>query len=436
MPISVSTIFPFPWIIITLSAALSFIITWLAIPRIVYTARINNLFVQTNARTSHKSQIPNLGGIAVFSGFVVSTILLGGSYFSFELKYIICALIIILFIGIKDDLTFSNPWKKLFGQILAIAITALLANIRINNFYGLFGINEMSLIPSVVFTIFVFLVITNGFNLIDGIDGLASGIGIITSSAFGLWFWSTGDYGYSILSISLASALAAFFYFNVFSKTFKLFLGDTGSLVIGFVLGILACRFLQSDIGETGNTYIKSAPAIAFGILIIPLFDTLRVFTLRIWQGKSPFVADRQHIHHRLLELGMSHIQATLSLMLVNLAFIMLSFLLQGIGVLYLIFAILGTASLLSYMLSLISKKKEIVIASPEFSFEGTWKKYIITKSTKKKPDEDKNTDTPAHNPPPVSVDLPEYIKDPEPQGTIEPPKKQVSTSQKQIHAG
>jgi UDP-N-acetylmuramyl pentapeptide phosphotransferase/UDP-N-acetylglucosamine-1-phosphate transferase len=432
MPISVASILPYPWIIISLSALLAFIITWLAIPRIVYTARINNLFVQTNTRTSHKSNVPNLGGIAVFSGFVVSTILLGGSYFSFDLKYIICALIIILFIGIKDDLTFSNPWKKLFGQILAIAITAMFADIRINNFYGFFGIYELSHIASIIFTIFVFLVIINGFNLIDGIDGLASGIGITTATIFGIWFWLTGDISYAVLSLSLSAALAAFFYFNVFSRTFKLFLGDTGSLVIGFVLGILTCRFLQIDIGTTGITYINSAPAVAFGILIIPLFDTLRVFTIRTWKGKSPFIADRQHIHHRLIDLGMSHLQATLVLVFTNLTFVLLSFLLQGLGVLNLGLIILVSASLLSLALSTAARRKINIAEQPDLTFEGTWNRQIITKSVNKQSvkEKDQPVDTQFPIQGPEESEEPERIRVPQPL-----PEKKLLPTNKEIHA-
>jgi UDP-N-acetylmuramyl pentapeptide phosphotransferase/UDP-N-acetylglucosamine-1-phosphate transferase len=207
-------------------------------------------------------------------------------------------------------------------------------------------------------TIFVFIVIINGFNLIDGIDGLASGIGILTSSVFGIWFWITGHIACTILSFSLVGTLAAFFYFNVFSKRNKIFLGDTGSMVIGFVMGVLVCRFLQHELVAQGTAKIVSAPTVVCGILIVPLFDSLRVFILRIKQSRSPFKADHQHIHHWLLRLGYTHLQATLILICVNLFFIVLSYLLRGIGIIWLMGVILGLASMMSHILVIRAKEK------------------------------------------------------------------------------
>ena len=248
--------------------------------------------------------------------------------------------------------------KKLTGQIFAVILIAVFAEIRITNLYGLFHVEQLPYVASILLTVFVFIVIINGFNLIDGIDGLASGIGILTSSVFGIWFWMTGNIGYAILSFSFVGTLAAFFRFNVFGKTNKIFLGDTGSMLVGFVLGVLVCRFLQLELAVHGTADIESAPTVVCGILIVPLFDSLRVFILRIKHGKSPFKADRQHIHHRLLQLGCSHLQSTLILISVNLFFIILSYLLRGIGIIWLMGVILGLASMLSYILVTYAKEK------------------------------------------------------------------------------
>lgn len=367
--------------LIILGGLMAFGITWYTIPSIVHTSRLKNLCANINGRTSHKNIIPNLGGISVFAGFVLSTVIFAGTYFKLELPYIISGLIIILFLGIKDDILIIDPLKKLAGQIIAAAIVAVLADIRINNFYGLFGIFQIPYIVSILLTIFVFLVIVNGFNLIDGIDGLATGTGILTSSVFGTWFWITGNIGYTVLSFSFAGSLLAFFHFNVFSKKNKIFLGDTGSMIMGFIMGVLVCRFLQLDLLASGVQYIQSAPAVVIGILIVPLFDTLRVFTLRIVQGKSPFVADNQHIHHRLLQLGITHLQATLILMSANLIFGALCYLLQGIGIIWLSSLILGVASLMSYILLIFVKKRTTKGIDPEYRVEGTWKRKINKKT-------------------------------------------------------
>jgi hypothetical protein len=226
--------------------------------------------------------------------------------------------------------------------------------------------------------------------------------------------------------------LAAFFYFNVFSKTFKLFLGDTGSLVIGFVLGILTCRFLQVDFGTTGIAHINSAPAVAVGILIIPLFDTLRVFTLRIWQGKSPFIADRQHIHHRLIDLGMSHLQATLVLIFSNLIFILLSFLLQELGVINLGLIILVSASLLSLVLRTAARKNIHIAEQTDLTFEGTWNRQIITKNLNKRSLKEK--DQPIESQFPIKG--PEESQEPERKSEPQPlTEKKLLPTNKEIHA-
>jgi UDP-N-acetylmuramyl pentapeptide phosphotransferase/UDP-N-acetylglucosamine-1-phosphate transferase len=361
--------------LIILGFLMAFGITGLTIPSIVNVSRLKGLCDTPNGRTSHTGTTPTLGGIAVFAGFVISTVVFAGAYFIFELKYIICGLIIVLFIGIKDDILTIDPLKKLAGQILAVVLIAVFADIRITDFHGLFGISQIPYLVSIVFTVFVFIVIINGFNLIDGIDGLASGIGIITSSVFGIWFWMTGSMAYAIFSISFAGSLSAFFYFNVFSKGKKIFLGDTGSLITGLVLGVLACRFLQLELIADGATDIKSAPAVAVGILIIPLFDTLRVFTLRISQGKSPFIADHQHTHHHLLQLGCNHLQATLVLIFVNLFFIGLSYLLQGMGIILLTCTNIGLASLMSYILMIFAKKRTKEAIDSEYFIVKIWKR-------------------------------------------------------------
>jgi len=337
---------------------MAFCLTWFIIPSVVNISRLKNLTDTPNGRTSHFKATPTLGGIAVFVALVLSTVIFAGTYFKFELKYIISGLVVVFFIGIKDDILIIDPYKKIAGQIFAVILIAVFAGIRITSLYGLFNIGQLPYVASILLTVFVFIVIINGFNLIDGIDGLASGIGILTSSVFGIWFWINGHMAWTILSFSFVGTLTAFFHFNVFSKTNKIFLGDTGSMIIGFVMGVLACRFLQLELVSPGSAVILSAPTVVCGILIVPLFDSLRVFILRIRQGKSPFKADRQHIHHCLLQLGCSHLQATLMLISVNLFFIILSYLLRGIGIILLMGVILSLASLMSHILLIYAKER------------------------------------------------------------------------------
>lgn len=311
---------------------IAFLITWYAIPTIVSVAHAKMLYDVPNGRTSHVKATPMLGGVAIFAGLVISTIIFSVVGFGYELKYIIGGLTILFFFGIKDDILILDPKKKLAAQIGAALLLTVLGDIRITNLHGFVGIHEIAYLYSVCFTVFLFIVITNGFNLIDGVDGLASGIGIITSLTFGFWFALSGHTSYGVMCFALSGSLIAFFYYNVFSRKNKIFLGDTGSLILGLALAVFTIRFMEYQINATGAFAVVSTPAVTFGLLIVPLFDTLRVFTLRILQGRSPFSADRLHIHHRLLEMDFSHIQVTLIMIGVNLFFIGLSIALQFIG--------------------------------------------------------------------------------------------------------
>ncbi len=348
------------WLLAFLGFIFAFFITCIAIPSIVKVADLKGLCDTPNHRTSHIKAIPTLGGIAVFTGFVISTVIFASHVFHSDLDYIIAGLLIIFIIGVKDDILILDPKKKLAAQVVVALIFSLLADLKISNMFGLFGVNEIPYVIAIVFTVFVFIVIDNGFNLIDGIDGLSSGIGALTSLTLGFLFRRAGDAPYMIMSFSFAGALIAFFRYNVFSKLNKIFLGDTGSLIIGMVMSILTIKFLQdcAVLIASKEAFIQSVPAITIGILIIPLFDTLRIFYIRIRQGKSPFSPDKQHIHHRLLQLGKTHLQATLILISANAVFIISAVLLQGIGTLRLIGLMLITASALSSLLMRLVKQR------------------------------------------------------------------------------
>jgi UDP-N-acetylmuramyl pentapeptide phosphotransferase/UDP-N-acetylglucosamine-1-phosphate transferase len=381
------------WILIGLGFSMAFGITYYTIPSIVYISRSKNLCSCPNGRTSHTKITPTLGGIAIFIGLILTTVIFAGSYFIYELKYIIAAMIIVFFVGVKDDILIIDPMKKLAGQIIAIILITVFADIRITNLFGLFQITQLPYLASILLTIFVFVVVINGFNLIDGIDGLAAGIGILSSSVFGAWFWLTGNVAYAVLSFAFVGSLSAFFLYNVFGTTNKIFLGDTGSLLTGLVVGILACRFMQQELVTRGAEYISSTPAFVISILIIPLFDSLRVFIIRIYQGKSPFKADRQHIHHYMLQLGYTHLQSTLILILVNQFFIVLSFFLRDLGIIWLTAVILSLACLLTSIVVTLAKERsrktfdiiESIYSTPEIRTDRNKIAGVMEKHTERR---------------------------------------------------
>ncbi len=320
------------YVVIFFSLTLAALLSAVSIPVVIKVSKLKNLYDEPNERKVNKNIVPTLGGISIFLSFFLSVIITSKGYAFEELRYILAAIIIMFFIGLKDDLLIIAPNKKLLAQITTAILLITLADIRISSLHGFLGIHEINYFVSFLLSVFVYVVIINAFNLIDGIDGLASGVAIITSLAFGTWFYLIGQIEYAILSFALIGSLGAFFYYNVFSKENKIFMGDTGSLILGVVLTVLMIRFLEMNIENAAVYTIESAPAVAFGLLIVPLYDTLRVFGIRILSRKSPFSPDKNHVHHKMLELGYSHKQATFRILLINVFFIGFNYLLQNIG--------------------------------------------------------------------------------------------------------
>ena len=311
----------------------SFGVTFFSIPAIIKVCSIKKLFDSPNQRKNHKRPTPTLGGLGIFAGFVFSITFWSKSLQITQLQYIICATLVIFFMGMKDDLIPMTPLKKIIGQFFAACIIILLADIRLKSLYGIFGIYEISYLPSVILSFFTVLGITNSFNLIDGIDGLAALIGLLSTSIFGAWFYLSGYIHYAFLAYAFVGALLAFLWFN--KHPAEIFMGDTGSLLIGLTNSILAISFIELNRNYSGPPVYKitSVPAVAIGILIIPLFDTLQVTFRRILSGTSPFKPDRRHLHYILSDLKVSHSNSSLILLSLNTLIIIFSFSLRsGVG--------------------------------------------------------------------------------------------------------
>ena len=323
-------------IYITVSFILALCISLYAVPIVIRVAHSLKLLDNPNERSSAHFPIPTLGGISIFLGFIFASTV--GTYVLDvpELIYIVMATTIMFFVGLKDDILTLSPRKKLTAQLIATAFIIFLADIRFTNLHGFMGIWEIGMVPGVILTVFVIIVIINAFNLMDGIDGLAAGLSMLAATVFGIWFYLSGHIEYAILSISLVGAIAGFFYYNVYGKENKIFMGDTGSLVLGTIMSVIVIRFNEFNIDQTQPFALASAPAVSFGILIYPLADTLRVFVIRALQFKSPFTADKNHLHHRLLTLGYSHKKATYTIIVINMLFIVPIILMHHIGVLWL----------------------------------------------------------------------------------------------------
>jgi UDP-N-acetylmuramyl pentapeptide phosphotransferase/UDP-N-acetylglucosamine-1-phosphate transferase len=331
------------------------IISLIAIPSIIRVAYLKHLYDEPDDRKTHERVIPTLGGLAIFAGFTIAYSLFVPTHGNIDFKYIIAAILIIFFIGIKDDILITVPLKKLLGQLLAVSIVVVIGGVRLTSMYGLFGIFEIDEIWGVSLTIFTLLTIMNGFNLIDGVNWLSGGVGVVVSASFGLWFYLNGFETETVMCLSLMGALFGFLWFN--KTPAQIFMGDTGSLIIGLITGIMCVKFIELNSDAT-EVYFNSVPLIAFGVLIVPLFDTLRVFTWRLLKGKSPLHPDRNHIHHRLLEVGLNHMQTSLLIMFTNILFVVMVYFAQGIGSIPLLLLELFVAAVLSYIPSIILRKK------------------------------------------------------------------------------
>lgn len=328
----------------------SFLLTFYTIPTVVKISRRKNLMDEPGSRSSHLRKIPNLGGISMFYSLAVCA-----SIFAFELfdlyKFLFASLVILLYIGVMDDIVVMRAYKKLFAQIIVTSLMVIGSDVRIRSFFGLFGVYELNYFFSVAISIFTFIVLINAFNLIDGIDGLAGGYSILCSAMFGISYYRLGEYNYPLVVLSgvIIGCVIGFLYFNLSNyRNNKIFMGDTGSMILGFLLAFTAICFIDifidKELPEVPRYYLQSAPAIAMAILILPIIDTLNVFIIRICNGKSPLVADKNHIHHSLLKLGLTHRRSTVYILMYYLFIVSVAYFFRhiNVNVLLLIIVILG----------------------------------------------------------------------------------------------
>jgi len=315
---------------IFLSGGLAFLITFFAIPVIIEVAKDKKLFDEPGERKVHKAVIPTLGGLGIFGGFIIATLIGVPPAAASVLQYFMAAIMIIFFMGIKDDVLILTASKKFIGQLVAAGIVIKFGGIQITDMYGIMGIHALAPTASFLLTLFTIVVITNSFNLIDGVDGLAGSLGLLTSLIFGFYFYFSGEPLYAVLALSLAGSLIAFLIYNFYPA--KIFMGDTGSLLIGLVNSILVIKFISIASNPSSPIPLESAPALGFAILLVPLFDTLRVVSHRIINRRSPFCPDRNHIHHFLLDLGLSHRMIAFTCVAANILFIALAYSLRFAG--------------------------------------------------------------------------------------------------------
>ena len=301
---------------------LSFSVAYFALPSVIYVVKQKNLMDNPNERSSHKEKTPTLGGISFFVSIVFTLMV----FRPFDIDQvginILSGVGVLFFVGLKDDLVGVNPSTKIIGQIIATLMLFFSTDLKITTLDGFLNITDIPYWTSVFISCAIVMAIVNSYNLIDGINGSASMVGMVIFSAFAYVFYDAEMYYYFLLSILCIGFLLAFLRYNLSNKN-RVFMGDTGSMIVGFVLAVLAIKFFALDTTSLESAIINPTNKVwvLLSIIFIPFFDTTRVFTTRIIRHGKPFKADRSHIHHVFIDyLKLSHAKASILLASINLS--------------------------------------------------------------------------------------------------------------------
>lgn len=328
---------------VILTGSVAFFVTFLAIPVIMRVATEKKLFDLPDSRKLHTNPTASLGGIGIFLGFFLSCFLTVSGKYNPEIQFFFASALVIFFLGLKDDILIISALKKFLGQLAAAAILVHLANVRIDSMHGILGLQALPQPISYLVSYITIIVVVNAYNLIDGVDGLAGSLGLLTTSIFGFYFFTAEMPAYALIAFGMAGSLLAFLVFNF--NPAKIFMGDSGSLLLGLVNAILVIKFISIADAPGAIVPIESVVAVAFSILVVPLLDTLRVFSIRIASGRSPFVPDRNHIHHLLLDRGLSHRTVTVVCVGLNVSLIVMSYFGRELGSNWLLLIMLAVSS-------------------------------------------------------------------------------------------
>lgn len=329
------------------------IMSLFAIPPIISLSFRKNILDEPDERRVHQGSTPRLGGLAIFVSFTSAITIFGDfSQTEYAIQQIFAGTLLLFFAGLKDDIVPITPFKKFFVQLIATGIVVFVGGVKVTSLHGFLGVigleNEGM---SYAVTFIMIIAITNAVNLIDGLNGLAGSLGLLIAFVFGLLFYEMNS-PLAILAFALAGGLAGFLRYNFISG--KIFMGDSGSLILGFLVAVFAVQYLESDLASTSKT-----AHLSIAILIIPLFDTLRVFVTRLLNGRSPFSPDKNHIHHKLLKNGCSQIKTVFILLGFNLSIVLLVYFFPRIKLDFFVFFLIFLAVSVSLRFRFLDKRKE-----------------------------------------------------------------------------
>ena len=314
-------------------ALLAFIGTLWIHPKILKIAIAKNLVDNPNARKLQRRPIPNMGGPAVFFGITIGLCCSQTVLNSPNIFILMAAMLIILYIGIMDDIIGLTPTLRFVIEILIICWLMYVNDASINCFYNLWGVDVIPGWISYPLTIFACVGIINAINLIDGVNGLSSGFCFMASIVFAIMFYHMGNLAMMTIALSAAGAIIPFFLHNVFGYDTRMFIGDSGTLVVGTMMSMFVISILEANLSSM-SMMLKGVGLIPFtiAVLSIPVFDTVRVMSTRILHKKSPFNPDKTHLHHMFIDLGFSHIGTTISILCLNFMIIAVWFVAYKLG--------------------------------------------------------------------------------------------------------
>ncbi len=315
---------------IFLAGLIAFVFTFFAIPTIIEIADKKKLFDIPDERKVHQHAIASLAGVGMFTAVIFAILLTVNFQLNPEFQYILAAMFLIFFTGLRDDLVELAAFKKLIVQVAAAGIIIHLGGIRFDNLSEMVGLQNIPSELSIPLSYIMIILVVNAFNLIDGVDGLSGSLGLMATLLLGAYFYLAGVQAYALLSFSLSAALLAFLIFNFHPA--KIFMGDSGSLLMGLVLAILVIKFINTASNPLGTLPVASAAAIGISLVLIPLVDTIRVFAIRILKGRSPFSPDRNHVHHILLDKGLNHSSVNIVCVLANILIIAAVYAARGLN--------------------------------------------------------------------------------------------------------
>jgi UDP-GlcNAc:undecaprenyl-phosphate GlcNAc-1-phosphate transferase len=326
----------------------SFLVTFYVIPKILWVVNSRDLIDHPDHRSAHKKATPTMAGVAFFFTLILAVFFIKQWDKDLISINLVASITVIFIVGLKDDLVMSTPRAKILGEIIAISFILLCTCMQVNSLQGFLGIDTLPILASHVLIVLMILTIINSYNLIDGIDGLLATVGILVFSVYSFVFFKLDLFFYFLLCLSLIGILLAYLRFN-FSSSQKIFMGDTGSLIIGFCIGFFTLKFLSLDVSLIDSSFLlpENKLIIIAAILFIPLLDTIRVMGVRLLNKKSPFHPDRNHIHHILIDLKIPHYKASLLLAFINISVVIFIFYLSSklnsfilLGLLFIIFLV------------------------------------------------------------------------------------------------